>query len=456
MNEPADNLPAGRHGPAGGGGLQTPLDWALYYTRLGWCIIPVGAGADGKKPLIEWKPYQTSRPTIEELRCWFANSKAGPAVVHGDVSGGLFCRDFDTPESYRAWALAQPDLAKTLPTVATGRGFHVYAISPWRGYLGHARLGDGELIGNELHYSILPPTLHKQRGRRYEWLVPLPDTPDEMPVIDDPREAGFAGPGTSQRDTGPSAPAPSPSASPSRCVLTEGALSDCDLALVSLSDSDSVSPSDSDTQRETEGMACASLCVVPGVLEAVQRSLPEGPGQRNDALLMLARRLKGLPALAGLPLVDFRPVLALWHKLALPTITTKDYLETWGDFCHACNRAKYPVNGEYMKTIYERAKARPVKGIEDERLAVLAAMCRELQADAGDKPFFLSVRDAAKPFDVSPRTACAWLWALVGDGYLVEVKKGGTAEGPRKATRWRYREPGRPAANPTKKTSTRP
>ena len=109
-----------------------------------------------------------------------------------------------------------------------------------------------------------------------------------------------------------------------------------------------------------------------------------------------------------------------------------------------------------MTTIPERAKAKPVEGIKDDRLAVLAAMCRELQADAGDKPFFLSVRDAARPFGISPKTGQAWLWALVGDGYLVEVKKGGTAEGPRKATRWRYREPGKTAAKPKRKTSTRP
>lgn len=432
--------------PAGDGQLRTPLDWAEYYSRFGWCIIPVGGGKDGKKPPIKWKPYQTRQPNADELGRWFADPKAGLAVIHGDVSDGLICRDFDIPEAYRAWALAHPDLAERLPTVSTGRpGYHVYARSPWRGYIGHAKLGDGELIGSELHYSILPPSVHKQTGRRYEWLVPLPDTPDDIPVIDDLFEAGLAGgvAQTSQRDTMPLSPAASPP-------------SDSDSVSLSSFGSDEVSLSDSNTQRETERMACASLCVVPGVLEAVQRSLPEGPAQRNDAIFMLARRLKGLPAMAGLSVVELRPVAALWHKLALPTITTKDFLETWGDFCHAWERAKFPVNGDYMNTILERAKARPVKRIEDERLAVLAAMCRELQADAGETPFFLSVRDAARPFDVSPRTGAAWLWALVGDGYLVEVKKGGTAEGPRKATRWRYREPGKTAAKPKRKTSTRP
>lgn len=438
MNSTADN-------PAGDGQLRTPLDWAEYYSRFGWCIIPVGGGKDGKKPPVSWKTYQTRPPYPNELRRWFADGKAGLAVMHGDVSGGLICRDFDTPEAYRAWVAAHPDLANTLPTVATGRGFHVYARSTWRGYIGHAKLGDGELIANEKHYSILPPTVHKS-GRLYEWLVPLPDTPDEMPVIDDPREAGFAGgvTQTSQRDTRPLSPAASPP-------------SDSDSVSLSTFGSDEVSLSGSNTQRETEITACASLCAVPGVLEAVKRSLPEGPAQRNDAIFDLARRLKGLPALAGLSAGELRQVVSLWHRLALPTITTKDFLDTWGDFCHGWERAKYPVNGEYiMTTIPERAKARPVEGIEDKRLAVLAAMCRELQADAGDKPFFLSVRDAARPFGVSPKTGQAWLWALVGDGYLVEVKKGGTAEGPRKATRWRYREPGRPAAKPIKKTPTRP
>lgn len=416
--------------PADDGGLRTPLEWALYLHRFGMCIIPVGGGDDGKKPpMASWKEYQKRRPTVEELRRWFADGKAGLAVIHGDISDGLICRDFDDPEAYHAWAAAYPDLAETLPTVATGRGFHVYARSTWRGYMSSKKLGDGELIANEKHYSILPPTVHKDTGREYKWLAPLPDTPDEMPVVDDPREAGLAGGAepTSQRDTRPLSPAASPASDSDSSSMSQQAFG---LGFAS----------DSTTQRETERTACASLCEVPAVLEAVHRSLPEGPGQRNDAIFDLARRLKGLPGLAGLSARELRPVVELWHRLALRTITTKEFVQTWGDFCHAWQRAKYPVNGEYLMTILERARAKPVEGIEDNRLAVLAAMCRELQADAGNKPFFLGARDAARPFGVSARTACSWLWALVGDGYLVEVEKGGTAKGPRKATRWRYRE----------------
>jgi len=79
-----------------------------------------------------------------------------------DVSGGLVCRDFDLLEGYKSWALEQPELAVSLPTVKTGRGCHVYFVGNVRRIV---HLDDGELRGNG--FSVLPPSRHPP-GAVYE------------------------------------------------------------------------------------------------------------------------------------------------------------------------------------------------------------------------------------------------------------------------------------------------
>jgi len=105
---------------------STLLEVVLEYHRRGWCIIPIKTGT--KLPACrKWKGFQTERPTEATLRRWFRNrADRGLAVIMGEVSGGLVCRDFDKMDSYQQWADEHPDLALTLPTVATARGRHVY------------------------------------------------------------------------------------------------------------------------------------------------------------------------------------------------------------------------------------------------------------------------------------------------------------------------------------------
>jgi len=102
------------------------LEPALEYHRRGWSVIPIRTGT--KKPACRsWKRYRSEQPTEATLRRWFASGKDhGLAVILGEVSGSLICRDFDVMEAYEQWAAEHPDPAKTLPTVTTARGRHVY------------------------------------------------------------------------------------------------------------------------------------------------------------------------------------------------------------------------------------------------------------------------------------------------------------------------------------------
>jgi hypothetical protein len=167
-------------GPAGNAGslLGAALD---YHHQRGWTIIPVR----GKDPAVKWKRYQAGRPDEAQLRRAFeAPGVTGLAVLLGSASGGLHCRDFDVEGKYDRWASSHIALARTLPTVATKRGYQVYLAGRADHY---AELEDGEYRGDAGHYSVLPPSRHPA-GPLYRWQVPLPEGP--LPLID-PHEAGL-------------------------------------------------------------------------------------------------------------------------------------------------------------------------------------------------------------------------------------------------------------------------
>ena len=96
-------------------------------------LLPVtGAWPDGG-PRRGWKPFETRRPTEEELQSWFNSwfSCCGIAVVCGAVSGGVELLDIDSEEHVVPW-LEQvqhraPGLLERLVQVRTPRpGLHAY------------------------------------------------------------------------------------------------------------------------------------------------------------------------------------------------------------------------------------------------------------------------------------------------------------------------------------------
>lgn len=137
------------------------------------------------------KRFQTERPTRAELHTWFGSGHDyGLGVIFGEVSGGLASRDFDSLESYDAWAATYPTLASMLATV-TRRGRHVYCrfaatdVQNFRVRLGKPNgrgaidIGDGELrVG--CCYSVLPPS-KLANGFEYRWLIR--PTADSLPLL---------------------------------------------------------------------------------------------------------------------------------------------------------------------------------------------------------------------------------------------------------------------------------
>jgi len=71
---------------------MTPYEHAKAYADNGFCVIPISlcrTDERGKKPAIaEVKPFQTVKPTEDEMRRWWNNSNpCGLAILHGSISG---------------------------------------------------------------------------------------------------------------------------------------------------------------------------------------------------------------------------------------------------------------------------------------------------------------------------------------------------------------------------------
>lgn len=434
---------------APGAPCETLLSATLDYCRRGWSLVPMAMAK--KRPARKWKEYQTKRASESQLREWFGSgSQHGIGVVFGAVSGGLASRDFDTLDAYETWAEAHPELARILPTVATRRGRHVYSIAApgsieaVRAALGKPGTGaiafdDGELRAGVGCYSVLPPSIHPS-GRVYRWLIPLGE---QIPVVD-LQAAGFLGEVKGNRaSVQQSEPMQlggqqiQQSHNPQLLHQVSEVSKSSELSALSLLHG--AAPSASSTRDDSS----PENTLAERMQAAIERTLPEHPGQRHKRLFDFARELKALPEMAAAPLNQLRPHVRRWHSLSLPFIATKAWDDSWLEFCSAWQRVKYPAGQEPILTALERAKAAdPPEGaaeFEQPALRLLIALCRELQRIAGDEPFFLDARKAGELLGIDHTKAWRWLRQLCDAEILLLVSSGSREK--RQANRYQYAGP---------------
>jgi hypothetical protein len=329
--------------------------------------------AGTKIPAVRWKPLRDRRPALGTIVRWVKSLEvAAIAAIHGKPSGFLANRDFDRAAAYRAWKKAHPDLAAVLPTMRTSRGFGVWFRTAGESF--HI-LGDGEFRADCKHYSLLPPSAHPD-GITYSWVVP---PGNGFPLIEDPVTAGLLPP------------------------LTP--------------------PAREDSLRMCVNTSCESLptteVVFSGEVEtAIRGTLPTGPGQRHHALFEFARRLRGLPALAGLKADDLAEVVRSWWRRALPVIRTQEWGPTWSDWRDAWRDVRFPAGCELD------ALGARVRCVADDPLTQVSLLAEALQAQTGDKCFFLGSRAAARALGISQSTASRALRRLVACGELELVEPG--------------------------------
>lgn len=408
---------------------------ALSYHAAGASVIPIRRGT--KKPACrKWTPYERQRPDEKTLRRWFANGAHGIGLIMGAVSGGLICRDFDKPEAYPLWAAAHPDLALRLPTVATARGRHVYGRAaldvipePGVGDGGVVEYQDGELRLSGC-YNLAPPSRHPS-GFIYGWLIPMPASVADVPLID------LEGAGLR------------------RCWVP-----DCDPIPDETERTENTETTEEHRGRQRQTEADRSngggVVVTPPpprswltpetrqrINEAIRDTLPKAGGRRNRAVFELCRALRAIPDVRDTDPKELRPIVQAWHKAALPVIGTKPFEETLIDFLKGWARVKFPRGAEPIREAFEAGMQHipaAAAAYEQEPVRLLLALCTELQRRAGDSPFYLDVRTAGRLLGVPHPTAWRWLFLLQADGHLIEVEKGGAST--RRASRYRYIGPG--------------
>jgi hypothetical protein len=98
-------------------------------------VIPIRPDGSKRPTLPSWRPFQKEAPSEELVRGWWADGKAGVAVICGKVSGNEECLDFDLGELFAQWCelveATAPGLVARLTVVRTPREPAAYHV-PYR------------------------------------------------------------------------------------------------------------------------------------------------------------------------------------------------------------------------------------------------------------------------------------------------------------------------------------
>jgi len=151
--------------------------------------------------------------------------------------------------------------------------------------------------------------------------------------------------------------------------------------------------------------------------------IPTGCGQRNHHVFRLARHLK--TQFTGVNALELKPIVQKWHQLALPFIATKQFDETWLDFCYAFDKVKY-TNSDAWRLVMENLPELPRGmlgvgqfGAPGDRLLQI---CVGLSKLLGDEPFFLASRQCGNSLGISHQAASKLIHALVVISALIKIE----------------------------------
>jgi hypothetical protein len=398
------------------------IEAAVEYARREWSVIPL---KDDKKPIERWKARMVKRLSPEEARALFERHArdgilAGVGVVCGKVSGGLFVRDFDKKGSYDAWKKEHPNLATTLPTVETERGFHVYAVSHAM-TLDTKKRDDGEERG-DLNYVVAPPSLHPD-GVQYKWVIPLSEI---IPPVN-LEAAGFRRSFTS-------------STADSLCSESDDT-NDTDATKIPTPPKP---PTPLMTYVQNPGQP--SVCIrseAESVDGLILRFRPAA-GTHDATLFEFVRNLRAIPGLRHAEVATAKPHIRKWWETNRSFIHGDDsWVYTWGKASSAWKRIK-TVPGETMSGAVSESDTLPIpKGIaeeygDDENVARVAKLCVVLQGRSPQSGFMLSYRILAEVTDIPVATCHQIMRAFCADGFVKLVRNGKRVGDKRIASEWKW------------------
>jgi len=200
---------------------------------------------------------------------------------------------------------------------------------------------------------------------------------------------------------------------------------------------------DTEDTQKTEVTDLSSSVPSPQFMEGYKfpaGTVPTGEGQRNYALFLLAKNLKGKFPLAKPS--DFIPLLKRWYELAREHISTKDFRYSRTDFSEAWENVNHP-DGKFnaiVAGIDSYPIDNPGKDFSD-GADKLYQLCLALQAADENAPFFLGCREAGQYIGTSHDYAAKLLKAFVGERLLELVLKGWKGENGKLGKSSRYTVP---------------
>lgn len=131
-----------------------------YVEDYGFSILPIG---ENKKPLRQWKAFQTRQPTREEWEGW---PRENLAIVTGQVSNIVVVDCESQADARWFW----DNKGQTRMIVQTPRGFHLYFRWPGTPVRNAIRVAGRYDIRGDRGYVLAPPSI--KQGKRYRWWWP--------------------------------------------------------------------------------------------------------------------------------------------------------------------------------------------------------------------------------------------------------------------------------------------
>jgi hypothetical protein len=162
--------------------LSAPAkEWALYYLRRGWSVVPVRRGE--KIPAVPWHQFQHRRATIGEIEDWFTDPTMGVGIVTGPISN-LIVADFDGALGAETEAQILPRIGVGPVALTGGGGTHRLMAHPGRKVPTRTGVLPGMDIRGDGGFIVAPPSIHAS-GRQYSWDVDFHIDDFGLPTLTD-------------------------------------------------------------------------------------------------------------------------------------------------------------------------------------------------------------------------------------------------------------------------------
>jgi hypothetical protein len=230
---------------------------------------------------------------------------------------------------------------------------------------------------------------------------------------------------------------------------------------------DVIRPPDATESQRVRGVIEKEVVSVRGSLliqpfffgvDLIAQVAPTDYHQNNASLFKLGRLVRSyegairrLAIEAELEFVFDRWCLGARHFWR-PGLTRDDY---WAEFLDAYRYARMGLDENPIEVAVSRAKTAPlpqVRGFTDERIRLLAAICREMQEITGAAPFFLPTRKLGEILGACHTQVARWLRILERPLRVIHLAPGEVRRrGGNRSPRYHY---GPPTRNPLETTAT--